>query len=253
MRKLVFFAILCFLSFSNSNAQFKSSIQNDNNKILKLKSSKIELKLDNFNSKDTILINKIAEVPKQDFGRFVGQYFAGIGLGSLSFVVVFFPLAALDKGAFNITESGHSNGMATVAFVVGSAAFIGGSALGVWGAGNTDGFTASPTWTILGGVAGVPVCIASGIGFSHLIENSKNGWLIPASIMTCISMIPIGSIIGFNATRTYNPENDSNSGASLFCYKKNYFRVSIPEMHLERDKTVKQEPITFLNILNINF
>ena len=252
MRKFSYIVIFCLFFISNSDAQFQSSIPNDNNKILKLKSSKIELKLDNFNSKDTILINKIAEVPKQDFGRFVGQYFAGIGLGSLSFVVVFFSLAALDRDAFSI-GGGHSNGMAEIAFIVGSAAFVGGSALGVWDAGNHDGFSASPTWTILGGVAGVPICIASVIGFSHLLENSKNGWLIPASIMTCISMIPIGSIIGFNATRTYYPENDSNTGGSLFCYKKNYFRVSIPEIYLERDKTVKQEPITFLNILNINF
>jgi len=224
----------------------------EDNKILRLKSTNIVLKTEKLIVKDTILKYINAELPRQHFGRFVGQYFEGIGLGSLSFIVVSLPFVLMDHDAFNV-GGGHSNGMAIVGFIAGSAALVTGNILGVWDAGNSDGFSASPFWTAAGALAGVPVGILTGIGVYKLIEKYNNGWYTFGSIMSGMSMITIGSIIGFNATRTYNPNISSGGNSSLITFQNSNLHVSNPGIYIISDKTRFKKPITYLNILNINF
>ena len=251
MRKLIFILIFCFCTLSNSYSEFQSSILDENNKILGLKSTNIDYKTENLIDKDTIIKSKIVNIPQQHFGRFVRQYIEGIGLGSLFFVAVALPLALTDRD-FSFAE-GHSNGMFTVALIAGSAALVTGNILGVWDAGNSEGFSASPFWTAAGALAGVPVGILTGIGVYKLIEKYNNGWYTFGSIMSGMSMITIGSIIGFNATRTYNPNISSGGNSSLITFQNSNLHVSNPGIYIISDKTRFKKPITYLNILNINF
>jgi hypothetical protein len=247
------FLLFFFIITINAYSQYQfNSIEHKKYIVQGLKNLVTEPTHNNYNYCDTIIIKGNTYLPKQHFGRFVGQYFAGLGIGTGFAAAILIPSVLLDKRAFDV-GGGHSNGVSTVGFFVSIAAFITGNIVGVWSAGNTGGFSADATMTAVGGIVGVPVGIATGLGLYRLNEkyNNDNGWGIFGAIIIGASMIPIGSIIGFNSTRSYDEIKYNKK--SLINYKHNYFTFSIPEVVIETDKSFKRNPISLLKIVRINF